>query len=75
MFTLTQYTELTMSTYKTNTPSTRSVINSYPELVRKVRAGMIDDARDLLMQITQGHKPLIKDIEDAILRDTGRTIT
>lgn len=63
-----------MSTYE-NKVQARSVISAYPELVRKVRAGMIDDARELLMEITQGHAPLIKDIEDAILRDTGRTIT
>lgn len=58
-----------------NTQSTKSIINDYPALVRLVKAGRIDEARELLLEMTHGHKATMEDIENAILRDTGRTIT
>jgi len=47
----------------------------YLNMVRLLSSGNVDKARVLLEQHTTEGSTLRKDIEDALLRDTGRTIT
>ena len=53
---------------------TLDINSQYQQVIRLTTGGKIDRARTLLKEIAGHDVPLLKDLHDAIIRDTGRAI-
>lgn len=47
---------------------------AYQKIVRLTAAGQIDAAKALLLELADNDETTLKDLHDAIIRDTGRAI-